>query len=102
MKKINVSEATNTQLNWLVARCEEVLDEDIYPRHSYSSDPSEMWPIIHREVISVYSPSGEPTFGWVAMRGRVHQWGSDGLVAAARCYVVSELGQTVEVPEELT
>lgn len=100
MKKINVSEATNTQLNWLVAQCEGVLDEDIYPRHSYSSDPSEMWPIIEREKISM---------GWgrgVWSAATPHQAfciaDSTALIAAARCYVLSRLGEIVEVPEELT
>lgn len=99
MKKINVSEATNTQLNWLVARCEEVLDEDIYPRHSYSSDPSEMWPIIERVKIS--TDWDHDVWNASAYGQSTYTTGPTVLIAAARCYVVSKLGDVVEVPEEL-
>lgn len=103
MAQINVAQATSAQLDWLVAICEGVdVSEGLTDDERYSATAALMWPIIQREVISIHSPSGEPTRDWVATRGRVHQWGADGLIAAARCYVASKMGLTVEVPEELT
>lgn len=124
MKTIKVSEATNTQLDWLVAKCwytDRRVELGVlghlpfaierapgagdrytgWMAFSPTTTPAQMWPIIHREVISIHSPSGEPCSAWVATRGRTHQWGADGLIAAARCYVVSKLGEEVEVPDEL-
>ena len=114
MKKINVSEATNTQLDWLVAQCEGVLDEDIYPRHSYTTDPDQMQPIMEREFIST-SPgdwdvdSVPMVKNWCAwsLSAEIHNdqpfaYGPTQLIAAARAYIVSKLGEIVEVPEELT
>lgn len=100
MKKINVSEATNNQLDWLVAQCEGVLDEDIYPRHSYSCNPAQMWPIIERVKIS--TDWDHDVWNASAYGQSFYTSGPTALIAAARCYVVSKLGQTVEVPEELT
>lgn len=156
MKTIKVSEATNTQLDWLVAKAEEketILipsqfyqggelvfrgeydwERDAHVEANYTTNPSLMWPLIEREKISVvcaegdYNPkkSGTPdcydTY-WVAVMGRQTAQSSYGpqgddwgmhfqiestacsgptpLIAAARCYVVSKLGETVEVPEEL-
>lgn len=127
MKTIKVSEATNLQLDWLVAKCEGARlgavktsggpkavvlnaswDGDVdLPVPTYTTDPSQMWPIIDREGIGTDPKGGvwsatrysceTPEWAWMNT-----QHGETSLIAAARCYVISKLGETVEVPEELT
>lgn len=120
MKKIQVSTATNNQLNWLVAKCEGAasirfdgefwrvlisepafLDyEEFLGNLDYTTDWSQMGPIIEREGISFYKANGSK---WWAhpYGGEYNAEGPTSLMAAARCYVVSKLGEEVEVPEEL-
>lgn len=75
----------------------------------YSSDWSQMGPIMEREEIgtcrNVPCSKGRE---WEARpsltaKGAGGTWGygPTPLIAAARCYVVSKLGEEVEVPEEL-
>ena len=121
MKTIKVAEATQLQLNWLVAKVEGkdgVLHDDGITRciviaapsgvYKGTYSPSIKWaqggPIKTRERIStqikhdgwwvacIYNVNDDPTY---------MQLGSSELVAAMRCYVTSKLGNTVEVPEEL-
>lgn len=132
MKTINVSEATNTQLNWLVAKCEGVsvwIDLELQnsprvmetPSNNVWGEPRQlavedggvvyepttsgtlMVPIIERERISIRFWSNTETVH-AYMPERDAEWveGPTALIAAARCYIVSKLGETVEVPEELT
>jgi len=73
------------------------------PLHGYT--PTAEWhqggPIIEREKI-VISP--DPQHGWRAMpyMDLTEFYGPTPLVAAMRCYVASVLGDTVDIPEELT
>lgn len=119
MKMIKVSEATNIQLDWLVAKAEG-LDPQYdrfshggvwygwtvsYPnryRHlpKFTTDPSHMWPIIEREKISTLACDHD----WEAQSQTVPLVAVEGptaLIAAARCYVGSKMGEEVEVPDEL-
>ena len=129
MKRIKVSEATNTQLDWLVAKCEGAegirFDGEFWRVHfggaeeylgnlDYTTDWSQMGPIIEREKINLewwhvpqewhacmnerlqYDEQGEFIDG-----SDFHLSGPTPLIAAARCYVASKLGESVEVPEEL-
>lgn len=122
MKKISISEATNTQLDWLVAKCEgedvvvgydgrlrfppaQFSDEEVF---TPTTNPAQMWPIIEREDIAIGhgNSKAHPDNRYEAAIIRLHQWailaqGPTKLIAAARCYVVSKLGEEVEVPEEL-
>lgn len=106
MKEINVSEATNNQLDWLVAKASggegAILKHLFHYRPDFhpTTNPALMWPIIEREKISM---------GWgrgVWSAATPHQAfciaDSTALIAAARCYVLSRLGEIAEVPEELT
>ena len=137
MKTIKVAEATNTQLDWLVAIANGWHDVKItafadprYPeecffrpskvvdgvevcgsglRWSPTTNPAQMWPIIEQERIATtpFTVSVGPDAGtkeWFANteRNSCYSDGSTSLIAAARCYVTSKLGETVEVPEELT
>jgi hypothetical protein len=127
MKTIRVSEATNVQLDWLVAKCEGtptlVIGVTVYDQWAideecdgdnalrYTTDWSQMGPILERQEIELLKWAVE---GWAA-KDTNYQFlntpqelarfaegvGPTPLVAAARCYVASKLGDTVEVPEEL-
>ncbi len=77
-----------------------------------STDWSQGGPIIEREKIDLFTEKGTPE-SWVAsvaryqngerLKGwRLHQYGPTPLSAAMRCYVASKLGDTIDVPEELT
>ena len=101
MKTIKVSEATQLQLNWLVARIEgDELPKSGGQGLDYSSDWVCGGPIIEREGISIYRMTSD----WSAAYNPsgAAQDGPTPLIAALRCYVASKLGDTVEVPEELT
>lgn len=126
MKKVNVSEATNEQLNWLVAIIEfppgtyggeaehysggrgerwtriPNKAERRYDLARYTTDPAQMWPIIDRERISIrYWDNVALVHAYMPAADEWEE-GATGLIAAARAYIVSELGEVVEVPEELT
>lgn len=112
--KIKISEATKLQLNWLVATIQGLTPQRVLNKHGiqlksgrvvcdYSTDWAQGGPIIEREKIS---PRLEreglyfaPYFNGVAHVG--HQSGPTPLIAAMRCYVVSKLGDEVEIPDEL-
>ena len=104
--KVKVSEATPKQINWLVAKCEDVLFPRSVPK--YTTDWSQGGPIIEREEIAVQCGycDGELD-GWIADSKKLNddegmeQYGSTPLIAAMRCYVASKLGEEVEVPDEL-
>lgn len=69
----------------------------------YSSDWHWCGPIIERERIGVvYGAQIQPAGSeWVAVRGFIEPVecaGPTPLVAAMRCYVVSELGEEVDLP----
>lgn len=122
MKPIKAAEATELQLDWLVARIEGVVGDDGLPKlfrwtgsgrlsvrseprsDSGLYDPSTNWarggPLPEREGISIiFHEQGH----WTAsnLHGTLCVEGPTPLSAAMRCYVTSKLGDTVEVPEEL-
>lgn len=111
MKTIKVSEATNTQLDWLVARALGkrpslfVFKQTgaLAAEHHYTTDPAQMWPIIDRQRISIRYWDNTPVVH-AYMPGPDAEWseGATGILAAARCFIVSKLGEIVEVPEELS
>lgn len=122
---IKVSEATDDQLNWLVAKCMEhqwrcswMLEKDGFwswhsyeqawgnPTPEYTTDWAQGGPIIDRMVADGYSiQRGEFDTGVKVMRfkgGDIEcQFGPTPLIAAMRCFVVSKLGDEVEIPNEL-
>ena len=109
--KIKTSELSGAQLDWAVAQIEgletEFEDGPLFLRGDYYNDgdpykPSEDWaqggPIIEREGIAL----GQTADGWEATcDGDAYVYGKTPLVAAMRCYVFSELGDEVEVPDGL-
>ena len=117
--KVKTEDLTGPALDWAVAKCMGHIDArrvvvdfkyrsgldpirwepilDTYYSSSYS--PSTEWdmggPIIEREGLSFFQLSDDR--GWAAGL-------SDGptpLIAAMRCYVRTEMGDEIEVPDEL-
>lgn len=112
--KINTSNLIGPQLDWAVAKCAKKLpiSHQASSRHWWS--PSTNWnhggPIIEREV-SGYTKRGpiDKSYfeAWVSpQRSELEPIpygdGDTLLVAAMRCYVASKLGNTVDIPEELS
>ena len=123
--KIKTSELQGPALDWAVAKCEGATDfwfdtvathwvklhgEDRALRYGWAQSylPSTDWaqggPIIEREKIGFkYTGTGLEFVAWV--NGELctahDQYGPTPLIAAMRCYVVSKLGDEVEVPDDL-
>jgi hypothetical protein len=99
--KVKTSELTGNALDCAVhialhGACEG------YAEHEYSTDWAQGGPIIEREGMTIALDA----FGWQARHydGESEPWimtGPTPLIAAMRCYVASELGDEVEIPEEL-
>lgn len=121
MKTIKVSEATNTQLDWLVARCEGLEpflntphDGNAYTHggRKFLQRYSALWgqggPIIERikgftcKQWLEANAAGKYQFQINNYDGDWVAFGPTLLIAGLRCYVASRLGDTVEIPEELT
>ena len=110
---MKTSELQGSALDWAVAKCEglkvkvmsgvcydvELLDMQVDgdTRIIYSTDWALAGPIIEREKIECLHDGGQ----WYV--DAPHGWyeGPTVLTAAMRCYVASQLGDEVEVPEEL-
>jgi len=93
--KLKTSELTGAALDWAVSAANG--DSDIHP---YSTDWSDGGPIIEREYIELTID-----LAWnAAIRGGDKDdiaHGPTPLIAAMRCYVMSQLGDEIEIPEEL-
>jgi Protein of unknown function (DUF2591) len=122
---MKTSEANGEVLNYLVAKCEGMLEvihdttsgELWYYDREAGSDkhfwPTTDWsqggPIIEREGISICNleANSSGVEGWTAAIGELWSPQDDGLVsatpliAAMRCYVASKLGDEVDIPEGL-
>ena len=122
--KIKTSEATDLQLNWLVAKCRGIELHPMYmwggkclptggpvsDFYEHTTDWAQGGPIIEREKIATYydtywirdlldpEDNGER---WFAELADSSSYGPAPLIAAMRCYVASKLGDEVEVPDEL-
>lgn len=127
MPLVKVSELEGAALDWAVAKCESVFDH--YPGMAdakafwavhlmagdlaYSTDWSQGGPIIERELSNLFKHNqldkSKPPV-WCAVINVPSEHGTmllqyDGpapLIAAMRCYVASKLGESIEIPEELT
>ena len=100
MKTIKVAEATELQLDWLVARIEgDELPKDGGKGLDYSTDWACGGPIIEQDEITLHRMTND----WVAVHNPSGggQPGPTPLIAAMRCFVTSRLGEEVEVPDEL-
>ena len=126
MQKVKTSELTGAALDWAVAKCEgattlrhdsvacwwftlngrdRVLSGGWSAKQNWqpSTDWSQGGPIIERERFCVMQIDN----GWCcttngsALHSHAQQ-GQTPLIAAMRCYVASKMGDTIEIPEELT
>lgn len=115
--KIKVGDATQWQLNWLVAVLEEMNPHmriyqsgmtlvwiDDFNTARYAVDWAQGGPIIEREKITLEYPR-EDYWTARAWLGKPMEFacgtGPTPLIAAMRCYVVSKMGDEVDVPNEL-
>lgn len=103
--EIKTSELTDAALDWAVCIAEYGYGAD-YKTNRYSTDWAQGGPIIERQRIFVRPKT---TGGWRCWiydgKGdgiKFDQSGPTPLIAAMRCFVSSKLGDTVDVPEELT
>ena len=96
--EIKTSNLMPPALNWAVAMAENWAGANFEVK-PYSTDWAHGGPIIEREKISL-EWTGED---WMAyIRHDEEFFAPTPLIAAMRCYVASKLGDTVEVPQELT
>lgn len=104
--KVKTSELTGAALDWAVAQTfkpgtywesKEFLDS-FHP----STDWADGGPIIERECIFIAPTWDGETAGSSARASRT-AWieGPTPLIAAMRCYVASNLGNEVDIPEKL-
>jgi hypothetical protein len=123
--KMKTSELMGAALDWAVAKCEpdntlaiyfdestgEPLCHDDWPdnqEYKPSTDWAQGGPIIEREWIEVvpWPNESKENERWQATQhdlpSRVYCSGPTPLIATMRCYVASKLGDTVDVPDELT
>ena len=101
---MKTAELTGDTLDWAVAKCgfvqgtaRSLIASEVKP---YSSDWAQGGLIIEREMIQIK----ENGYGyWFAKIGKgKFMRGTTPLIAAMRCYVASNWGDTVNIPEELT
>jgi hypothetical protein len=115
---MKTSELTGAALNWAVAMCEgwnltTASDKTgSYPwlvKAGKDIDlkkyrPSTNWmqggPIIQREKIEIFIRD-EEWFAYSSLSTPEDFPGDTPLIAAMRCYVASQLGDTIDIPEEL-
>jgi len=97
--KVKVNEATQAQLNWMVAMAENWAGADFEVK-PYCTDWSQGGPIIEQEMIELVPQSGAL---WDAMYRNQHipNDGPTPLIAAMRCYVASKLGDEIDVSDDL-
>lgn len=130
-KLVKTSELTGVALDWIVASAKgysklaltingntrEFLSMHGEGYHNYSVDWSQADPIIERELIATlpsFESASENNNWQGAWVWKAYVLGPDNLgdnfeatgktriEAAMRCYVASKLGDTVEIPNELT
>lgn len=119
--KIKTKDLTGAALDWAVATAigDELAAKNIqfprcakhFPKFSPSTDWSQGGPISDREHLTVgprpgIRPIGRSWCAQYAHRGATpgadcYSVGDTALVAAMRCFVTSELGEEVEIPEGL-
>jgi hypothetical protein len=111
---MKTSELKDLALDWAVTKCEgydhEVTSSE-WGVWGWATNWSQGGPIIEREIISVAREFSSFTkgFEWAAWTpapirddAESFGYGPTPLVAAMRCYVASKLGDTIDIPEELT
>lgn len=106
--KIKVADATENQIDWLVAKIEGVdLTGGLTDDERYSTSWALGGPIIERKEIDIERYRNDPyvkTWFATQMHNPANtevQRGETPLIAAMRCHIVGELGEEVEIPKGL-
>jgi hypothetical protein len=97
---IKTSELTGVALDWAVSKCEKNWTFEPDGCDSYSTDWAQGGPIIERERIEIFTHD-EEWFAYSSNSKPEDFPGDTQLIAAMRCYVASQFGDTVDIPEEL-
>jgi hypothetical protein len=106
---MKTSELTGAALDWAVAKCEGFLCDYNYngALAAYSTNWAQGGPIIERESINIETWHGawQAELEFLPDDDTHYRYGKGAgptpLIAAMRCYVVSKLGDDIEIPEEL-
>jgi hypothetical protein len=116
-KKVKTNELVGAALDFAVAKCEGLKPTRVLNQNgiqlkagkmvcAYSTNWQQGGEIIERERIATLCPrTGD---FWDARDGKkmtipaIYHRGETLLIAAMRCYVASKLGDSVEIPSELT
>jgi hypothetical protein len=108
---MKTSELTGAALNWAVAKIIGLDIELMYGVVHVDGEPfmpdldwNVAGPIIERELIEIY-PLCDVEWGARKVNGEgdlMRFYGDTPLIAAMRAYVSLELGDDIEIPEELT
>jgi hypothetical protein len=107
-------ELTGAALDWAVAKCEDLehyfedglvcLKGQPFDTHWLYWTPSTDWaqggPIIEREKVELFIRD-EEWFAYSSFSTPEDFHGDTPLIAAMRCYVASQLGDTINIPKEL-
>jgi hypothetical protein len=99
---MKTSELSGAALDWAVAMIEGYTLNPATRSSAwiaYSTDWAQGGPIIEREEIAIFL---EYPKEWGATDGNYSKGGDTPLVAAMRCYVASKMGDTIDIPKELT
>jgi hypothetical protein len=120
---MKINELTGVALDWAVAKCEDGVNIDAsglpwLPDESPNEQGDAVWfhpstnwaqggPIIEREWLDI-TPWPNESDEELQWQCKQHDsidcvaFGPTPLIAAMRCYVASKLGDTIDIPEELT
>ena len=106
---MKTSELSGAALDWAVAKCKGhgigLLDD---PWFAPSTNWAQGGPIIEEQWICIeaWPNESDEDSRWIATRHEQpavsEESGPTALIAAMRCYVASQLGDEVDVPNELT
>jgi len=102
--KVKTSELTRAALDWAVEKCMGLPDygqRDMEDGYHPSTDWAQGGPIIEREGMDLMCADDYWLAGIPFEDDAVQVEGPTPLVAAMRCFVLSRLGESVDIPEEL-
>jgi hypothetical protein len=114
--KVKTSELTGASLDWALEECLlnraldkvwAIADHDQGIVHAKGCSTDWLWvgPIIEREMVNLDTESYQWRATVEAPEGSELNFtegcGPTPLIAAARCYVASKLGDEIDIPEEL-
>ena len=102
---MKTSELTDIFLDWAVTKAEGLSHdfegpESIWGCHGWATSWEMGGPIIEREGIELFRNNEKDYWFTSRARGQIGT-GPTPLIAAMRCYVASQLGDEVDIPEEL-